>query len=112
MNALAVPLRAAARLLLLVGVLALTACASLDFDAAVARTNQDAASLTQGSLALAQTAAQREARAAQAARLLAQPLNQADAVQLALVNSPALQALLAQRWSELVTLAQTGRILG
>ena len=110
MNALAVPLRAAAHLLLLVGTVALTACASLDFDAAVARTNQDAASLTQGSLALAQTAAQREARAAQAARLLAQPLNQADAVQLALVNSPALQALLAQRWSELATLAQTGRI--
>jgi outer membrane protein TolC len=109
-NALAVPLRAAARLLLLAGVLALTACASLDFGATVARTNQDTASFTQGTLALAQTAAQREARASQAARLLAQPLDQAGAVQLALVNSPALQALLAQRWSELATLAQSGRI--
>jgi len=109
-NALAVPLRAAARLLLLAGVLALTACASLDFGATLARTNQDTASFTQGTLALAQTAAQREARASQAARLLAQPLDQAGAVQLALVNSPALQALLAQRWSELATLAQSGRM--
>lgn len=109
MSARTVLLRAT-RVLLLLGALALSACASLDFDAAVARTNQDAASLTQGSLALAQTAAQREARATQAAQLLAQPLDQAGAVQLALVNSPALQALLAQRWSELATLAQSGRI--
>ena len=32
--------------------------------------------------------------------MLAQPLQQSDAVQLALVNSPALHALLAQRWAD------------
>ncbi len=110
MSAPALPMGAMGRVLLLVGALALTGCASLDFEATLARTNQDAASLTQGSLALAQTTAQREARASQAVRLLAQPLDQAGAVQLALVNSPALQALLAQRWSELASLAQSGRM--
>jgi hypothetical protein len=110
MSAHAFPLGVAGRVLLVVCALALAGCASLDFEAALARTNQDAASLTQGSLVLAQTAAQREVRASQATRLLAQPLDQAGAVQLALANSPALQALLAERWSELATLAQSGRI--
>jgi outer membrane protein TolC len=59
---------------------------------------------------LAQTSAQESARAQQASRLLAQPLQQSDAVQLALVNSPALQALLAQRWADAAALAQTGRM--
>jgi len=99
------------RVLGLVGVVALAGCASLDFEATLARTNQDTASFTRGALALAQTDAHREARATQAARLLDQPLDQAGAVQLALVNSPALQALLAQRWSELAALAQSGRMV-
>ncbi len=100
---------APARALLLSLVLALAGCASVDFDATLARTNEDLGGFTQGALGLAHTTAQREARASQAARLLAQPLNQPGAVQLALVNSPALQALLAQRWSELATLAQGAR---
>jgi outer membrane protein TolC len=85
-------------------------CASLDFDATLARTNQDTAGFTQGALALAQTPAQEAARAEHAARLLAQPLQQEAAVQLALVNSPALQSLLAQRWADAAAMAQTGRI--
>lgn len=89
---------------------ALSGCASLDFDATLARTNQDTASFTNGALALAQTPAQTSERAVQAARLLAQPLTQDAAVQLALVNSPALQALLAQRWSDAAATAQTGRM--
>ena len=90
--------------------LVLSGCASLDFEATLARTNQDTARFTQGAVALAQTPAQESARAQQASRLLAQPLQQSDAVQLALVNSPALQALLAQRWADAAALAQTGRI--
>ena len=42
--------------------------------------------------------------------MLAQPLGQKDAVQLALVNSPSLQALLAQGWAESADAAQVGRI--
>ncbi len=90
--------------------LALSGCASLDFDATLARTNQDTASFTQGALRVAQTPAQVSERAQHASRLLAQPLQQSDAVQLALVNSPSLQALLAQRWADAAALAQTGRI--
>jgi len=90
--------------------LVLSGCASLDFEATLARTNQDTASFTQSALALAQTPAQASERTQHAARLLAQPLQQSDAVQLALVNSPALQALLAQRWADAAALTQTGRI--
>jgi outer membrane protein TolC len=42
--------------------------------------------------------------------LLAQPLRQKDAVHLALVNSPAMQAMLAQHWSDAARAAQSGRI--
>ena len=90
--------------------LVLSGCAGLDFEATLARTNQDTASFTDGAVALAQTPAQASERALQTTRLLAQPLQQSDAVQLALVNSPALQALLAQRWADAAALAQTGRI--
>ncbi len=102
--------RCGARWLALPLALVLSGCASLDFEATLARTNQDTASFTQSALALAQTPAQASARAQQATRLLAQPLQQSEAVQLALVNSPALQALLAQRWADAAVVAQTGRI--
>ena len=42
--------------------------------------------------------------------MLAQPLGQKETVQLALVNSPSLQALLAQGWAESADAAQVGRI--
>lgn len=85
-------------------------CASVDFDQSVAQTNREAASFTNGQLSLANTPAQTEARARTAATLLQQPLSQADAVQLALTNSPALQALLAQHWADAANAAQGGRI--
>lgn len=88
----------------------LAGCASVNFDDSVAKANQDAAAFTQGKLALAQTQAQRTDQAQQAAKYLAQPLGQADAVLLALVNSPALQAMLAQNWADAATAAQMGRI--
>ncbi|MEY3124935.1 MAG: hypothetical protein RLZZ573_1455, partial [Pseudomonadota bacterium] len=88
----------------------LAGCASVNFDDSVDKANQDAAAFTQGKLALAQTQAQRTDQAQQAAKYLAQPLGQADAVLLALVNSPALQAMLAQNWADAATAAQMGRI--
>jgi outer membrane protein TolC len=47
---------------------------------------------------------------AKANDLLKQPLSQADAVQVALMNSPALQALLAQNLADASQAAQSGRI--
>lgn len=85
-------------------------CASVNFDQSVAQTNTEAASFTDQQLSLATTQAQSDARTAAAATLLQRPLSQADAVQLALANSPALQALLAQSWADAANATQGGRI--
>ena len=97
-----------------IGLLALcllmAGCANLDFEHSIANTNQQAASFTQGNLALARNAEQRSEMAALANQLLRQPLGQSDAVRLALLNSPALQAILAQNWADAARAAQSGRI--
>jgi outer membrane protein TolC len=90
--------------------LCLCGCARVNFDASLAKTNHAAAAFTDGKLALAQTAEQRAFMAQTAATLLAQPLRQQEAVHLALVNSPAIQAMLAQHWSDAARAAQSGRI--
>ena len=95
----------------IMAVLALSGCASLNFDQSLAKANQDTADFTGGKLELAQSQEQRSAQEKKAAQFLAQSLSQSDAVQLALVNSPALQAMLAQNWTEAANAAQTGRIL-
>ncbi len=93
-----------------VSLVVLTGCASVNFDQSIAKTNQDAADFTAGRLSLAQTQAQRDARERTAAELLKQPLGQSAAVQLALINSPALQAMLAENWANAANAAQSGRI--
>lgn len=90
--------------------LILQSCANVDFDQSLQKTNQTAVDFTQGKLALAQTKEQREERSRIAGQILEKPVSQNDAVLLALVNSPGLQALLAQNWSDAATAAQTGRI--
>lgn len=85
-------------------------CATVDFDKSLATTNQVAADFTKGDLQLAQTQIQREERNRIAGKILQNPVNRADAVKLALVNSPALQAMLAQNWADAAKAAQTGRI--
>ncbi|MEO8136536.1 MAG: TolC family protein, partial [Betaproteobacteria bacterium] len=97
----------AAAILILLG---LSGCASVDFDQSVARTNQAAADFTNGKLALAQTNAQQEEAERITGELLKQPLSQSDAVQLGLVNSPALQATLAENWATAASAAQSSRI--
>ncbi len=94
--------------LLLLGVL--SGCARVNFDQSLAKTNQDAADFTQGQLSLTQTKDQREQLDRIAGDILKKPVSQSDAVRLALVNSPALQAMLAQNWSDAARAAQTGRI--
>ena len=74
----------------------LAGCASVSIDEAVQETNQAAPGFTQGQLTLARSDEQRQARADAAQQLLAKPLSMDDAVRLALANSPALQALVAQ----------------
>lgn len=88
----------------------LSGCASIDFEKTLAATNRDAAGFTDGNLTLVQTKEQRADLDKIALEILAKPLSQSDAVRLALVNSPALQALLAQTWADGARAAQTGRI--
>jgi outer membrane protein TolC len=88
----------------------LSGCARVNFEDSLAKTNQTASEFTEGHLSLAQTGEQRAVMEKTAGELLTQPLNQKDAVHLALVNSSALHAILAQNWSDAANAAQTGRI--
>ena len=103
-------LRPLARITALCCLLSLVACSSVNFDQSLARTNQKVNALTQGELALVRSEAQKAAMERAAAELLAQPLTRDNAVRLALVNSPALQALLAQHAADAAQAAQGGRI--
>ena len=90
--------------------LLLAGCASVNFDEVLNDANHSTQTFTQGTLQLQQTQAQRLARDQLAADLLAKPLGIDGAVQLALANSPAVQALLAQSWAEMASANQSGRI--
>ncbi|WP_423454558.1 TolC family protein [Ottowia sp. VDI28] len=92
------------------GLAVLTGCASVTLDQNISRVNDEAGNFTQGQLALARTPQEREQHAQAAESLLAHPLTQKDAVQLALVNSPALQAMLASGWAASADAARLGRI--
>ena len=93
-----------------VGLAVLTGCASLGIDDAVKQTNSSAAQFTGGNLELSRTQEQRDARLAVAGELLGRPLTQDAAVRLALANSPALQAMVAQSWAEISAANQAGKI--
>jgi hypothetical protein len=88
----------------------LTGCASFSIDEAVRDTNEAAPTFTGGKLELSRSEQQRQAREKLSSELLARPLSMDDSVQLALANSPALQALIAQSWSDIAAAAQFGRI--
>ncbi|HYD75684.1 MAG TPA: TolC family protein [Ramlibacter sp.] len=88
----------------------LAGCATVDIDQAVGQANETAAAFTQGRLELSRTPQQQERREQLTRQLLAQPLGQAEAVQLALANSPTFQAVVAQGWSDMAAAAQGGRI--
>jgi outer membrane protein TolC len=89
---------------------ALSGCATPRLDESLAQTNRDAQAFTQGQLALYRSAEERIRAKKQADELLKAPLDQAKAVHVALLNSPALQALLAQSWADASRAAQSGRI--
>lgn len=89
---------------------ALTGCATFDINENVALTNQEAAMFTGGNLELARSSRDRARRLETANRLLAEPLTRDAAVQLALVNSPSLQSIIARSWATGANAAQSGRI--
>jgi outer membrane protein TolC len=91
-------------------VLTLSACASVNIDQSIADTNAANTGFTQGKLELSRSAEQAQARSQLSTALLARPLGQDEAVQLALANSPAVQALLAQSWADMAQASQAGRI--
>jgi len=90
--------------------LLLAGCASVNIDQAVRETDDAASPFTGGKLELSRSDEQRNARDKLSGELLAQPVNMADAVQLALANSPAVQSLLAQSWADMARANQFGRI--
>lgn len=92
------------------GALLLAGCATVDINQSIARVNQDTGSVTGGKLALARTDRERDDLQSAATAILANPLSADQAVQLALVNSPSMQALLAQSWADGAIAAQSGRL--
>lgn len=90
--------------------LLLAGCASVNIDQALQETNQATQGFTQGKLELSRTEPQREARRQLSEQLLAKPLSRDEAVQLALANSPSMQALVAQGWADMAAANQAGRI--
>jgi outer membrane protein TolC/uncharacterized protein YceK len=88
----------------------LSGCASVNIDQSVERTNSETKSIAGTSVQLLRTADAKTARDLQVADLIKSPLSQQTAVQLAIINSPALQTLLAERWGDMAQAAQGGRI--
>ncbi|QNK75003.1 TolC family protein [Variovorax sp. PAMC28562] len=88
----------------------LAGCASVGIDDALNDTNANTHQFTGGKLELSRTQEQRDRRAALSQELLAKPLSQSDAVQLALANSPSVQALIAQSWGDIAAANQTSRL--
>lgn len=90
--------------------LVLSGCATVNIDQSIDRTNSETIALTGSSAQLLRTVDAKTARDRQVAELLKSPLNQQTAIQLTVLNSPALQTLLAERWSDMALAAQGGRI--
>lgn len=101
----------ASRLVLAAGaVLVLAGCASVSSQQNLQRLNQELESFAGQELTLAQSPQEVKERTETTEHLLAEPLGQAQAIQLALVNDPGLQALLASGWADAAEAAQSGRI--
>ena len=84
----------------LVGIGVLSGCASVSLEQNLHRVNQETAAFSGGQVQLARDASERKERDLAASQLLRSPLGQKEAVQLALLNSASLQALLAQGWAD------------
>ncbi len=94
----------------LMGIGILSGCTSVSLEQNLDRVNQETAAFSGGQVQLARDAHARNEQDLAATQLLKSPLSQKEAVQLALLYSASLQALLAQGWAEAAMGAQTGRI--
>ncbi|MRD49346.1 transporter [Caenimonas koreensis DSM 17982] len=97
-------------LLIPASALVLAGCASVNVDQAIEKTNETAASFTQGKLAARGGDAPEAKRQKLVDELLDTPLSRDAAVQLALANSAAFQSLIAEGWTQLAAADQAGRI--
>lgn len=88
----------------------LSGCTSFQIDQATQGVNQNYPAQTQQQLRLAKNGDQFRQMRDTAQTLLQHELTQQDAVQLALLNSPALQSMLARHWATAAAMAQSGRI--
>src|SRR3990167_4117874 len=88
----------------------LSGCASVNLEQNLSSANASTSGFTDWNLTLARDQNERDALRQRASELLSKPLSQKDAVQLALVNSPSMQAIVAQNWADASTAAQSGRI--
>ncbi len=88
----------------------LSGCASVNLEQSLSSANTTTAGFTDGKLTLARDKSEQDALRQRASDLLSKPLGQKEAVQLALVNSPSMQAIVAQSWADASTAAQSGRI--
>ncbi|MDB5858894.1 MAG: putative copper resistance-related lipoprotein [Ramlibacter sp.] len=88
----------------------LAGCASVGIDQAVQETNASLPAFTGGKLELSRGDRQGQARQVLAAELLSRPVSMDGAVRLALANSPAVQALIAQSWADMAAASQAGRL--
>lgn len=88
----------------------LAGCATVNIDGAVQEANRAVPEFTQGHLQLNRTAQQREQADQLTNQLLAGDLAMDGAVQIALANSPSVQALIAESWGQMATADQSGRI--
>ena len=93
-----------------VSLMGLGACVSYDAKKQLAAASLETAAFTGDKLELATSPAQRQQRESLTQRLLSSPLGQKQAVDVMLVNSPALQSLLAQHAAQSAAVAQSGRI--
>lgn len=90
--------------------LVISGCASVSLDEILSRANSESDSFTESSLRLVRSKDDEKGLRQAADSLLGAVVGQKEAVQLAMVNSHALQALLAQGWADASSAAQAGRI--
>lgn len=88
----------------------LAGCSSLDMPETMDKVNQATASYSVAKAELYLTAEQRKAQLDQVQKLLEEPLSMENAVRLSMLNSPAVQSMLAKGWAASARAAQTGRI--
>ena len=96
------------RILAIAAGLWLAGCASVGSEQAVATARTGRSASMRSAPQLCTDESQRDALRLQRERLLAEPLSEAAAVQLALAHSPALQVLLAESWRAQAEAAQRG----